>query len=1153
MAENKVLLGIDFQADAQSVQKLSNDLQKGMAAAHFSAVLEGTKAGFNSSQIQKAVGDLGKNFSETLKSETTKAITQINELEKKLKQKLESNLTDTQKANLKKQFEMQKANILDNFKLQQKLASDLVQDEMTERKKQYEELNKLLDDGAKIAGQSFVKQAGKLGQSLQGAFTNLRGGNVSGMIKNFADMMQQGAGRQRRKQQLLAKAGKGKAAAIAGKSAMMMGKAAMAMSGAAVGIGLIIALLAKAFSHMQKMNKEILEGATAFEVMSMAQGDFLGGLQDMRQAATDTALTIGYGIKAKDTIETFKAFGEGNLVLKELVGTASTASERQRKLKDVMIETTNVARALGIKSQELAKHMGEMMQEQGGNLDTIKLQFAGISKQAQNSGFQTKYFFQTVLEATSGMALYNARVAEAGNLLVQLGKILGAKMASDTVKELSKGFKSEGIADSYKRVLKAGQSQSQRVFKKEAQVASQQFLNVVGDQKGHFVDALSKVGVDLNLTGKTAEEQAKATAEAMAKLSGPQQERLIGELIANGDFDRKNVKQISNLVELAKAAGGNREAMAAAMDELGPGGVLQMQLGAVRGILGTTKKFHEMNSFAELKVLEDVGGFSREQIERLKEISLQAHAQFGKLQELKMQGDNASMDRIEQVRQFGAFVDENGKIISARLDKTGELIDENSQREVTSAEELVALQMAYSEKQLKPLMAETDYYSQLTAKATVTLGDIMEGAILAVLEEIAGYLIPIVSWIAGDLSEEEKQAKQEALTAVSEDASKVRKQDKALREQQNELDKTIKTTSDPKERAKAQRAMKELSMERRRLRIKQSGLAHEKTRIESFNYKDTSLFGLELFGEENEIARKDLSSVENVRSLAQGRGGVDTGMTTGEKLLLTAGVLTTGGTALGAYGTAGGLAYGLGGTSFVSGGSTLVGAIGGNPTGGPGFDARAVDSLVGEDKELFEAIKGFKSGVSDEDAFKAFMGQNDELLQEYFNSGKTLEDQKEEQKKTKEAVREVKDAVEESNAGSGLASTKIGRDLGYAGGTDTEDLIALGRAAKAGSSSDRANLRAALKTSGLDESQREIVRGAMKDGVGRIGSDGRVREVIGIDSNDAVDVIAHKQGGPIRGGVTGGGGKTIMNFYGGQTSEIIAHIDSLIAAGVINV
>ena len=1150
MAENKVLLGIDFEADSQSVQKLSNDLQKGMAAAHFSAVLEGTKAGFNSSQVQQAVSKAATDFSDTLKSETTKAINQISELETKLKRKMSQNLSEQEKANLKKQFEMERANILDNFKLQQKLASDLVQDEMTERKKQYEELNKVLDDGAKIAGQSFVKQAGKLGQSLTSAFSNLRGGNVTGLVKNFADMLGQGAGRARRKQQLLAKAGKGKQAAMAGKSAMLLGKASLALSGAAAGIGLLVVLLAKAFSHMQKMNKEILEGATAFEVASFAGGDFLRGLQDIRQAATDTALTISYGIKAKDTIETFKAFAEGNIVLKDLAQGAKTAADRQRVLKDVMITTTNVSRALGIKSQELAKHMGEMMQEQGGNLQTIQLQFAGISKQAQNSGFQTKYFFQTVLEATAGMALYNARVAEAGNLLVQLGKILGAKMAADTVKELSKGFKSEGIADSYKRVLKAGSSQTQAVFKKESQVASQQFLNIIGDQQKHFVGALSGIGVDLNLTGKTQEEAAKATAEALGKLTGPQQERLIGELIANKEFDRKNVKQISNLVDLAKAAKGDSVAMAAAMDELGPGGVLQMQLGAVRGILGTTKKFHEMNSFAELKVLEDVGGFSREQIERLKEISLQAHAQFGKLNELKLQGQFSDIERRDQVKQFGAFIDENGKIISARLDKTGERIDENSQREVTSAEELVALQMAYSEKQLKPLMAETDYYSQLTAKATVTLGDIMEGAILAVLEEIAGYLIPIVSWITGDLSEEEKQAKQEALTAVSDEQSKIRKEDKALREQQNALDKTLKTSADPKERAKAEKAMKEISQQRRALRIKQSGLSHEKTRIEGFNYKDTSLFGLELFGEENEIARKDLSSVENIRSLAQGHGGVDTGMTTGEMLMLAGGVALTGGTALGAYGATGTTATVLGyAGSGVSGIGTGIGFIGGNPTGGPGFDKRAIQGLSGEDKELFDAIKN-ATGASDEDTFKAFMGQNDQLLQEYFKSGKTLEDQAEEQKKTKEAVEDVEDAIEKSNAGAALADTTIGQDLGYAGGTTSEDLIALGKAAKAGGSSDVADLKKALLTSGLDESQREIVRGAMKDGVGRIGSDGRVKEIIGIDNQDAVDVIAHKEGGPIRQAGRTGQGNT-FNFYGGSTQEIIAHFESLERAGLV--
>ena len=1109
MSDTTVGIGIDFSTDLESVKKIASELQKSIASATQSAMKSGAKAGLSVDNVIDALQGVGGAFQKELVNAQKAAMSQIKSVQEKANKDILNARNEQEKQNIKENAKLEIKAIVDQFNLQKNFKSTLVKQEISGLQKGYDEIGKSLKEASEQAGKGFKANAKEGFKTLQSLGGNIKGLNFQGVAGNVSDLIKQGGkyrqGKMLAKAKALKAAGDTAGAAKMASAAKALGGASMAMAGVVVGLGAIIALLAKAFDGMQKMNKEILEQASVIEVASMSSGNLLKGLKEIRSVAVDSRMFMN-GIKPEQVFGLVGAFGNANLTLKQLTKTAKDSEERMTLLSDTIFKTTAVARVLGVKAEELGGSLAKMMDEQGGSYDTMMGQFAGLSKMAQNSGFQQKYFYQTVLESVSGLALYNARVAESGNLLIQLGKILGKDMAKSTLQELSKGFKSEGIAESYKRVLKTGQGLTKEIFQKEAQVASQQFLNTIGDQAPALQDVFKSIGVNLDLSG-SAEENAKEISKALGGLSGKQQERLIGEMIADGRINRNQARQISNLVDLSKAAKGDRVAMAAAMDELGPGGVLQMQLNAVQGVLKTNKKFHEMTSFAELKVLEDVGGFSREQIERLKEISLQAHAQFGQLEMLKQQGYVDHATAKQQIEKFGAYINENGEIVSAQLTANGEEINKATERQVTNANELVALQMAYQQSEIEPAMKEAEYWSREQAIATVSLSDIMSGAILAVLETIAGYLVPIVSWVTGSLDDEERQAKQEAVSQISGEERDTRKllleNKQAIREQE----KILKTSGNKEDREKAVAELEKLNQRQKSLEKVQQGLAYEKSKIEGYNYRDTAFFGMEsVFGEENDIARKRLSSAKDFRDVAKGggvRGGgfMGTGLSASETL-----TLGTIGAATGGYGLAGG-------AMLTTAGGALGGGLIATGTGAGISSARGDESSAEKSKREFE-----------EKHYQDYQNEvGDKQLTELENIG---------------------DVLKSNSAGSALAQTQIGSELNYGGGVKTTDLTALGKSAQ--TEQQKADLRKALETSGFTETQRATVLSGMNDGLAYFS--GNKATVVPLASQDDVSVLASRQGGPVS-QMGGGKGGNTFNFYGGSTAEIIAHFERIQSAG----
>lgn len=854
---------IKFSLDQAGLNDMGKQFRKQVETATMRGHMAGLKAGFSVSRLDKQFQELARNYTATSHRLQVDSLSKIEKLRHEQERRVSKTKDVKEQQKIWKFYDLQIKNVERLTRRQMKEESGGVVEILKKREKSAKEISKIREESAKLAGDSLSGGLGKAGTNLMGLAQNLRGGNFRGIGQNVTGLAKQAQGVAMQGQASMAVAGNTAGSASMGKMAMMLGKVAGPLGLVAASIGAVVLVLAKAFGQMQDMNKEILESASALDVASMASGELLVGLEDIRKVSTRLATDFKQNLSDKEIREVLFAFNEANLTFKELTKNTKGSADRQRELTETIKNTTAVARVLGVKSSEFATVQAKMMDEQGVGLDMIQGQFASVAQQAQNSGFKTKNFYQTVLEATSGMALYNARVAEAGNLLVMLGKVLGTDMASETVKELSKGFKSEGIAESFKRVLKTGQKNTKEIFQREAVVASKQFLNTLSQDGQNVLGNI--LGIDLN---GSADQNANAISKALGGLNAKQLTDIKGQLIKSEEFPRESVKKITALVELGQAAKGDRVAMARAMNHLGPGGVLQMQLKAVQGVLGTTKKFHEMSTFEELKALEDVGGFSAEQIERLKEISSQAHGSWGQLEDLKKLGYQGEANAIKQVKQFGAYIDKNGEIVSASLDSTESSIKKGTERQVSSAEQLIGMQMAFNKGEMEPAMKEAEAISQQQAMATLKMSDILERGVVAILEEIAGLLLPIVSWVTGDLTASERETRTQALKEVSSEKESTRKNLLGNLGKISELDRVISTTVGvTKDQALKDRVA--LLVEQQALEEKMKTLDTERDSLLNMQSKGVAFFGL---GTENDITRKDISTVEGMRATAMGEG-----------------------------------------------------------------------------------------------------------------------------------------------------------------------------------------------------------------------------------------------------------------------------------------
>ena len=603
-----------------------------------------------------------------------------------------------------------------------------------------------------------------------------------------------------------------------GTKILAMAKVLLGVTAAA---GSLLAMLVSLANAAKEMNKEILDGAGALDVMSMGAGRLGDNLTVLRRSLND--LQFQTGTSSKELSSLMSTMNQNGVTIRQITGDMSKFSSREDQIKAAtegmaqsMRPTIALAKAMGMGMGELAQQEIDHMHELQIGMEAIQDQYAEINTIALESGFGVKRFYSMVLQATSGMSGYNVRLDETAGLLVRIGKILGQKQGADFVGNLNKRFAGMGTTDRIKTMMTTGSGTLKKIFAVDADMAATTFnKNFAKTIKGsdEVKNILSQYGVNADASGNIS-------SGALSGLSIRQQTDMVGQLTGVNSDLANNIRQ---LTDVSRASRGGMGAMTTGMSQLGQGSTLVAQLNSANAILG--QPLHEMEGITRA-AFESITGVSGENLEQMRNISMALTGQFNAVSNSRggvasRSGRDREDFQAKLVERFGAYVDEQGRMFSAstrRGDDGRVTIDPSSVHELTGGrndqmrEYMQRVGQTFSASLGDP-MSQQEFLLSEVATNTQTLSDIMEQRVASWLEKIYGLLQPIYGFIErsmGGNSVERSGIRQQALDEVQRNQEMAMSQVTGMRSQAAGLRSTVKTGKTPAERMAAESQLRAL-------------------------------------------------------------------------------------------------------------------------------------------------------------------------------------------------------------------------------------------------------------------------------------------------------------------------------------------------------
>ena len=823
-AAKKASAGFDYRGMEQGFQKVSKNFAKMIQDA-------------SSAKIKLDVAALSKAKKEYVKTMTSAA----SELAKKEAQLREAELTKVAKRQLKRDIQNIRVRMKEETAIiDQKIAGeqkvlDMAKEHIAFMKKGAGEITKELGDGFSKAVDGFYAdlKSGDLGNILSSMGSGSKG--MSKAFKNFG-AAQAGKGGMM--------GGLGKAASKMGAVLGKIGPMIAGLAGVVAGFAAIVKVILDANSQQKEFNRNILEGVGGFEVITSKMGGAEKSLKSLRRAAIDGA--FAQGALAKELIQVTNAFNQAGYTYKEMAKDLENAATAQSNFARATDIAFRYSRLLGQTASETATSMAESMEDLNLTLEGVAERFSAVSRMAMESGFGVKRFFSMVLQATSGMSMYNVRLEEAAGLLVQLGKILGTKIGGDFLSQMGKGFVNESMQDRTKRVMLTGRGNTRKHYELTAEDTGRDFQRNVealaqaqGTTEGNIFEGAKAKGLDLgkmdfeNLTDKQKKALQGLTSDEMDEILGRVKLNVAG-MGSDGDAI---VRQLETLINVQRGASGKMSHMVTEMASFDFAGQLGMTLDSVSSLFGD-QQLHELG-YKQLMAVENLTGLSGEQLEQMRKISRGISAQFKQAE--RIAEDEAKNDRealgryarnkgvsvdslsdddvtnaryeeqVRQVKALGGYI-KDGEFISAVVDELGQVVDSGQsfsmsdkdayRRYVHSRGDSINKQAA------SEMMSMDDALTQEIADNTYDIKNALEQGTNWLLERISSVVSGIWSFITDDKSAENRADTIERLQRVMDtDMGELRQVGVAIKEAQRKA----KTASDPAERALAAKEVEDLT------------------------------------------------------------------------------------------------------------------------------------------------------------------------------------------------------------------------------------------------------------------------------------------------------------------------------------------------------
>jgi hypothetical protein len=487
------------------------------------------------------------------------------------------------------------------------------------------------------------------------------------------------------------------------------------------------------------LNKSIMQAGIS--IGSYASGGGAGAaFREVRQSGIGGDGALGFLNKWNMDAEThfgiLGSFEKTGYDLKEMTAGLETATERMERFREVS-ERAVVYGTLGFESaEEAATHMADAMDDLSVSLDSVSEKMAAVYAHAVDSGFGTKRFFSTVLQATAGMSMYNIRLEETAGLLAKLGKFMSSKEAGKLLQGLVSWGTGLSTEDSVKVGTIVGDKFLQKLYKGATDASVRELFQAIGDNPAFLDSAARHAGVEGGMTSANLVDRLKA-------MSPDQLAAFSAYVKATGDGTGRALDRLTQFIDTD-----NESQRLANISLLSPADFLALQIKAATH--GSNRQLHDvMNQEGVEGVmrLKGMSGKSEADIRALAEFTKGAADAFTAMQ--KLIGQELSPEVAAwHARKWGLGI-KDSKVVGARM--SGDSIEYGDP--IGSVEDYYSHAAALQD--LSKLEDENTRLAREIASATTTMSDTLSRAVSGVFADIAAGIEGLFQWFTKDSLKED--------------------------------------------------------------------------------------------------------------------------------------------------------------------------------------------------------------------------------------------------------------------------------------------------------------------------------------------------------------------------------------------------------------
>jgi hypothetical protein len=717
--------------------------------------------------------DLWQSKMATSQEELVKAVSAMSALQQKVGKEITQEEFVAQRKIIAEQLEATNARLAIEMKGVQKVI---------ERRRQA-----LVDMEGRTAAESAALFAESVGDEMSGMWSKMTSADFAGFTKGMSGALKKAGGAL---EGMAAKGGKGAAGMAAmGSSLTALAGAAAVLAGVVAAFAAVAKVMMDASAQAKEFNQIILQSGS---IADFATKSGVEGLMDV-ESHLDKVREVSFGLAyqwrmtPKEILNIAASANEAGLTFKEMSGIINRNVGEMEAYTEVTKTAIIFSKQLGQSTETIAAQSAEWVHDLGVGLEGVQEGFSAIFTEAMRTGIGVKRFYTMVTQATSNLSLYNVRIEEAAALISELGESLGETNAAEFVKGLTKGFSSESYVERYKRLAMMGPEAASKTIVASAEMLGETFGKKVGQLSPEIgkkvTDAFKSADIDFD-------KLAKGDAEAIKKLSGLSGEQQRSLITQVRGADVEVARKLEDLVGISEGLRGGITRQAEALDELGPGGTLAMQLNNAMGVFG--KPLSELHG-TTLAGFQAATNLSSEQIHELQRVDRQIRGNYEAVvsQTDEMKGladtDRAAFNarNKDMAKQFGLAINAQGQVVSAALDENGDVVTGGV---VDGVEKYMVRQGDALSKAVEGGMTPQEALAQEVALNTASMSTQLETGVAYFLEKIYDAMNVILSLMPGrEDSEATKRSRDEALQASQD-------QEQAFRTKIQDLQKEMSKT-----------------------------------------------------------------------------------------------------------------------------------------------------------------------------------------------------------------------------------------------------------------------------------------------------------------------------------------------------------------------